>query len=99
MSPEKAMANIGQNDSGDGKIMLIQEKDDYREYSLPFGWQKIGRRRLNQKDWDFYIISPEGKRFRSTIGVNKYLDINPEIKCDRNVTNTQLPSDLQISRK
>ena len=99
MSPEKAMVNIEQNDSGDGKIMLIQEKDDYREYSLPFGWQKIGRRRLNQKDWDFYIISPEGKRFRSTIGVNKYLDINPEIKCDRNVTNTQLPSDLQLLRK
>ena len=96
MSPEKAK---GQNDSGDGKIMLIQEKDDYREYSLPFGWQKIGRRRLNQKDWDFYIISPEGKKFRSTIGVNKYLDMNPEIKCDRNVTNTQLLSDLQVLRK
>ena len=95
MSPEKAK---GQNDSGDGKIMLIQEKDDYREYSLPFGWQKIGRRRLNQKDWDFYIISPEGKKFRSTIGVNKYLDMNPEIKCDRNVTNTQLLSDLQLLR-
>ena len=88
--PEKAIVNIGQNDSGDGKIMLIQEKDGYREYSLPFGWQKIGRRRLNQKDWDFYIISPEGKKFRSTIGVHKYLDMHPEIKCDRNVTNTQL---------
>ena len=99
MSPEKETVNKGQNDSGDSKIMLIQEKDDYREYSLPFGWQKIGRRRLNQKDWDFYIISPEGKRFRSTIGVNKYLDINPEVKCDRDVANTQLPSDLQISRK
>jgi hypothetical protein len=69
MSPEKAMANIGQNDSGDGKKMLIQEKDDYREYSLPFGWQKIGRRRLNRKDWDFCVISPEGKKFRSQLGL------------------------------
>ena len=92
----------------DCEIILDVEKKDTREYSLPHGWKKVGQKRRslsrfnkagnsNRGDWDFFIISPSGKRFRSTVEVDKYLDKNPDVKCDRNVTNTLRPVDLQSS--
>merc|ERR1712083_88067 len=41
--------------------------------------------------WDFFVFSPDGQRFRSNVELNKYLENNPEVKCDRNVTNTNSP--------
>ena len=48
--------------------------------SLPYGWKKEGKRRVsNLKNWDFYIISPDGKRLRSNNQVKRYLENNPKI--------------------
>merc|ERR1712008_424169 len=86
----------------DTKVYLWKETEDYKEISLPYGWKKEGHRRKGSnpgKHWDFYVFSPEGMKFRSTKEVNKYLDNNPEIKCDRNVTNTCSSSISPISQK
>ena len=40
---------------------------------------------------DFYVYSPSGQKFRSTREVTKYLESNPDVKCDLNVTNTNNP--------
>ena len=65
----------------------------YIEYSLPYGWKKKGHKRQNQEGdknrWDFYVISPAGKKLRSNVEINRYLEANPEVKCDRNITNTK----------
>ena len=37
---------------------------------------------------DIYLISPDGKRIRSEIELEKYLKENPNIKCDLEVTST-----------
>ena len=84
---------------GKGKLSFLpffvtQENDSYREYCLPFGWKKTGYLRQNGKTWDFFAFSPNGKKFRSTVEVNRYLDQNPDVQCDRSVTNTLKPSDL-----
>ena len=74
--------------------------DDYREYNLPYGWKKIGHRRqndTNRKPWDFFIYSPDGIKFRSTLEVKRFLEENPNVQCDLEVTNTFLPLDLQRS--
>ena len=35
-----------------------------REYLLPFGWKKVGKRRIsNPNTWDFKIISPDGTEY------------------------------------
>ena len=75
------------------KIVIKEEKEDYREYLLPHGWRKVGKKRPNPtktggENWDFSVFSPDGKKFRSTIEVTKFLESNPEVKCDREVTNT-----------
>ena len=81
---------------------LVQETNDFQEYLLPYGWKKVGYRRKSgssQNVWDFYAISPDGKRLRSSNEVNKYLDNNPGVKCDMNVTNTKRPTKLSENRK
>jgi hypothetical protein len=70
-----------------------------KEYSLPYGWKKMGNKRKNGDNWDFYVICPSGKRFRSNVEINKYLDANPDIKCDRNVTNTNRSAEGEPIRK
>ena len=63
--------------------------------TLKYGWKKFGRRRPgNFFKWDFYVISPDGTKFRSNVGIHKYLKVNPNIECDLNVTNTSLPKNL-----
>lgn len=84
---------MAENLVGHPSIIIKEEREDYREYLLPHGWRKVGKRRPNlsktgEKTWDFYVFNPEGKRFRSTTDVTKFLDSNPEVKCDREVTNT-----------
>merc|ERR1712002_1083776 len=61
-------------------------KDNFVEFSLPYGWKKIGQRRKNSSHWDFYLISPDNKRFRSNVELKKYLEKNPKVKCDLSVT-------------
>ena len=77
-----------------------QNRDGDREYSLPFGWKKIGLMRKKTENssgrrvWDFYVYSPSGQRFRSTKEVTKYLESNPDVQCDPEVTHCQRPKDL-----
>jgi hypothetical protein len=79
-----------------------KSKDDYVEYSLPFGWKKVGHKRKssisnpNGKLWDMYVFSPDGKRFRSTVKVMRYLELNPHISCDLDVTNCNRPKDSEV---
>ena len=73
---------------------LVREIEDlYIEYSLPYGWKKKGHKRQNEEGgkirWDFYVISPAGKKLRSNVEINRYLEANPGVKCDRNITNTK----------
>jgi hypothetical protein len=81
-------------------VALSKICDDTVEYSLPYGWKKVchKRKRIDKTTdayrWDIYIIHPDGKKFRSTIEVERYLDENPYEKCDRSVTNTTPPNDL-----
>ena len=71
--------------------------DDVIEYSLPFGWKKVCKKRKNSdtRNWDVYIINSDGKRFRSTVEVERHLSQNPNEDCDLSVTNTILPSELR----
>jgi len=80
----------------------LTENDDYREYSLPYNWKKLGRRRQQnmsqgKKTWDIYVIAPCGKKLRSNPEIDKYLSENPDVQIDREVTNTSKPSDLALS--
>ena len=54
---------------------------------MPHGWKKVGKKRKSG-NWDFYVFGPNGKRFRSNNELSVYLNDNPHIKCDRDVTNT-----------
>ena len=84
---------MAENVAGHPTIIIKEEREDYREYILPHGWRKVGKKRPNPtktggENWDFSVFNPDGKKFRSTIEVTKFLESNPEVKCDREVTNT-----------
>ena len=68
-------------------IGKLEKREDYQEFALPFGWRKVGQKRQNSNRWDFLVFNPEGKKFRSTVKVKKYLENNSEIKCDQKVRN------------
>ena len=71
---------------------MLEQSEDNLEYSLPYGWKKIGHRRTGDQDrWDFYIITPDGKKLRSNPEIDRYLEKNPDVDCDREVTNTSRP--------
>ena len=75
---------------GDLNIAPVEE-ENYQEFSLPYGWKKVGYKRKSgvlKDQWDFHVLSPLGKKLRSNIAIRKYLEINPDIKCDPNVTTT-----------
>ena len=68
-----------------------------RTYPLPYGWKKLGYQRKDGESknrWDFYVIGPCGRRFRSNPEIARYLSQNPKVKCDLKLTNTFRPSDL-----
>ena len=84
---------MAENVVGHPTIIIKEEREDYREYILPHGWRKVGKKRpipskTGGEIWDFSVFSPDGKKFRSSTEIAKFLDSNPEIKCDREVTNT-----------
>ena len=90
---------IPQN-SGDNVIIKSQETQDFSEYLLPHGWKKVGRKRKkidDKRKWDFTVLSPDGKRFKSNFALNQYLKVNPEVKCDLNVTNISYPENLGLN--
>ena len=72
-------------------------KENYIEYELPYGWKKIGRTRSgrNMIRWYFYVYSPDGTKLRSNPKIKKYLEENPDVKCDLNVTNTDKTDDVE----
>ena len=71
---------------------VIKSSHNHWVCLLPYGWKKEGKRRVsNLKNWDFYIISPDGKRLRSNNEVKRYLENNPKIQCNLNVTNISRP--------
>ena len=77
-------------------IYMTIETENYVEYSLPFGWKKTCKRRSNKRTWDISVMAPSGKKLRSNPELYNYLEANPEVKCDRSVTNTSRPSRLPI---
>ena len=86
------------NDFGNSNEMATEtvpnrESSDFQEYMLPYGWKKVGYRRTSNR-WDFYIITPNGKKLRSSVKVKEYLEKNPDVLCDIKVTNTNRPKNL-----
>ena len=92
MSPEKTMVKIEQNDLGEDTIEDIDvQTEGYLEFSLPYGWKKVGCKRKSgvlKDQWDFHVLSPHGKKLRSNNAIFKYLEANPDVKCDQSITNT-----------
>ena len=84
------------------KVQEEKNSDDTSsilEYPLPYGWKKVGQKRANEKGWDFYVFNPEGRKFRSNIQIKKYLEKNPDVPCDLEVTNTCKPKGLRTPSK
>ena len=48
-----------------------------------------------RKEWDFYVFAPNGQRFRSTVEIQNYVENNPNVECDLEVTNTFRPENFQ----
>merc|ERR1712223_2245405 len=89
--PSEGTTDFTPNKFGD-RITLLEQSEDNLEYSLSYGWKKIGHRRTGDQDsWDFYIITPDGKKLRSNPEIDRYLEKNPDVDCDREVTNTSRP--------
>ena len=95
-SPQQEKKNnlLNSIDIGVEKVWI--ETENYVEYLLPFGWKKTCKRRNNKRTWDISLISPCGNKVRSNPELYNYLEANPELKCDRSVTNTSRPSRLPI---
>merc|ERR1711971_233674 len=86
-----ALEKFKANEFGD-RCILEEQSEDNIEYALPYGWKKIGHRRSGDQDrWDFCLITPCGKRLRSNPEIDRYLEKNPDVECDREVTNTSRP--------
>ena len=81
------------------KVILLKRTSHEVQFSLPYGWKKFGQKRKNSDHWDFYLISSNNKKFRSNPEVKRYLEKNPNVKCDLSVTNTQYSSDLKKLKK
>ena len=66
-------------------------------FDLPYGWTKEVVYLRNQPSMngktrqDIYLISPgsKGKKFKSDVKLQKFLEENPNIKCDLAVTSTK----------
>ena len=81
------------------KVRLLKRTSHEVQFSLPYGWKKFGQKRKNSDHWDFYLISSDNKKFRSNPEVKRYLEKNPNVKCDLSVKNTQYSSDLNKLEK
>ena len=91
-SEPQNFSNIENNEkttiSENSNIGPVKDSENYREILLPYSWKKVCSKRKNCDRWDFHVLSPQGKKLRSNIEIKRYLEVNPDIKCDRNVTNT-----------
>ena len=60
--------------------MAVSISEDSREYSVPYEWKKLARRRHQTSQgniiWDIYIIAPCGKKLCSNPEIEKYLSEN-----------------------
>ena len=80
-----------------GKTKKGREMDVDKEYfDLPFGWTKEVVTIRNQPSMkgkireDIYIITPGGKKkLKSDAQLMKFLEENPTIQCDLDVTSTR----------
>jgi len=81
------------------KVSLLKRRANSVVLALPHGWKKFCLRRQNTDRWDFYLLSSDNKKFRSTVEVKRYLKNNPSVKCDIDVTNTKFPSILKKIQK
>ena len=81
------------------KVILLKRTSHEVQFSLPYGWKKFGQKRKHSDHWDFYLISSDNKKFRSNPEIKRYLEKNPNVKCDLAVTNTQYSSDLKKLKK
>ena len=77
------------------KVTLLKKTPNHVTFPLPYGWKKFGQKRQNSDHWDFYLFSPDNKKFRSQFEVERYLKTNPNVKCDLSVTNCKWPSTLK----
>jgi hypothetical protein len=77
------------------KVTLLKRTPNYVEFQLPHGWKKFGHKRQTSDHWDFYLFSSDNQKFRSYPEVERYLENNPNVKCDLSVTNTKWPSTLK----
>ena len=69
-------------------MIRVTNEPDLKEYELPFNWTKQCKRRKSGNAWDVYIThGSSGKRFRSNVAIDDYLTNNPEVKCNRELTN------------
>ena len=95
LSPKKTRKAL--KEKSEGVNLNLFNCDDVVEYSLPFGWKKVCKKRKNSdtRNWDVYIINSDGKKFRSTVEVERHLSQNPNEDCDLSVTNTILPIELR----
>ena len=70
--------------------MAVSISEDSREYSVPYEWKKLARRRHQTSQgniiWDIYIIAPCGKKLCSNPEIEKYLSENPDVHIDRGFT-------------
>ena len=55
--------------------------EDFEEISLPYGWKKHVYIKKET------LVSPCGETLKSTVELERFLAINPNIKCDLKVTN------------
>ena len=90
---KKAHKNDNKKIDGKSKTKTVKkesilEEEDFVEYQLPYGWRKLSRRRPNSHIWDVYVYGPNGDRFRSNAEIKTYLQRNPKVECDLDVTNT-----------
>ena len=82
------------------KIKLIKEEANKKVFSLPFDWTKEVRYRKMSPEskgpkrlCDVYLFSPVGQMLRSNPELLKFLDENPEIPYDPEVTTLKRFSD------
>ena len=91
----KVSNDFGHSSEKATEMVPNRETSDFQEYMLPYGWKKVGYRRTsNPHTWDFYIITPDEKKLRSSVKVKEYLEKNPNVLCDIKVTNTNRPKNL-----
>ena len=56
-----------------GGVLKRKREEEEEEGGLPAGWRREKRRRRDGSKADFYLITDNGKQFRSQVEVDKYL--------------------------